>query len=60
MSSEFVLFTSRTLEHHTDNVGSSSCPSKQQCYEDVYGMEWDPSYEDDFMDWVGDDFWDLP
>ncbi|KAJ5382014.1 uncharacterized protein N7496_004442 [Penicillium cataractarum] len=36
------------------------CPSKQQCYEDVYGMEWDPAYEDDYMDWVSDDFWDMP
>ncbi|KAK5797356.1 hypothetical protein VI817_003647 [Penicillium citrinum] len=35
-----------------------SCPSKEQCYMDVFGLEWDPSYDLPDTSWVDESFWD--
>lgn len=37
---------------------SYSCPSKEQCYMDVFGLEWDPSYDLPDTSWVDESFWD--
>ncbi|KAJ5688818.1 hypothetical protein N7462_003210 [Penicillium macrosclerotiorum] len=31
------------------------CPSQQQCYQDVYGMDWDPDFDETFG-WLDNDF----
>lgn len=39
-------------------IGLSRCPSKQQCYNDVYGVEYDPEWDWSAwsdVDWMNDD-----